>query len=584
MILIYNDKHPARNYGGVMEDVDPNKKRIFINRMGLDIDTLGVRFGEFFMGQNAIDQVALAAGDNWYNDVPIQTSGKWAWGMIRDSGRQSSYSPPGHMDPWFASLDYENFPGRRSFVTSKGLTVYQQFSGYSTNDGTTDWWVGNDMSGPADYYIQANAQYVTVFEEDIYNDSFYGINYDNGTYYVGKFTISRTVPTWTSQRSTTTGHFFYLGRNTKDNSFMFIEHSGANGQLTAYAFSGNSTGTPPALFTSTITHPNATHYQYPSNLWHKSPTEKIFYQGHYDNNLVQDQKELIMYKFEWNPSAASMTQTQCNMVYPAGTEYTDFHRMAFYTSGQHSNVTNNWFYKPHFFTFNNVNYVTYIYIDKSGPTGWAERVNYDQYKHQARWITYSISEDGNTLTYHSFYEFTVRREIPAYYMPLNSKGTQLLTLTGSVVTSMNFSTSTGWYVSDTELYSVRSVGIDSMNRVFMGTRYSFYDTSDSQHVGKGYYSIHQYIPPDPIVVEVNTASSEYVYQNANINTTLTVNALNSVGSRVVADIKLVITNNCMTFAGGLNYTTVTTSSSSDTVVDVVIVSSGKPTIVSSIAS
>lgn len=582
MILLFHDKEYA-TYGLVMEDVDPNKKRIFLNRQGMDVSTLAVRFGEFFKGQSAIDQYATTTtGDNFYNEVPIQTAGKWVWGYVITGGRASNNSPPGHMDPWFSSLDYENFPGRRSFVTSKGLLVYQIYSGYSTSDGTADYWVGNDMAGPADYYVQGNGIYATVFEEDTFNDNFWAINYDAGTYYLGKMQVTRAAVTWTTQRSTTAGQYFYLGRNTNDNTFMFIEHNGSTGQLTTYACSGNSAVAPIAVHTGWVSHPNATHYAYPSNLWHKSTTEKIYYQAHFDNNLAQEFKEVIFSKFVWNPTAGTIMQSVCNMVYPSGTGYIDYHRMAFYTSANHSATLNNWFYKPHYFKFNGVNYVTLIYIDKSGANYWSERVHYDQYKFQSRWITYSISEDGDTLTYHSIIDFPNRREMPTYYMPTTSTGTQLLVTTSHTLLCLNFNTTNGWYISDSEPFSARSIGIDSVGRIYVGTRHSYFETTTTQTDGRGYSSIYQYIPPNPVYVNVIPSSTEYLYQNTNINTTLTVNALDSNDAKVSVTVKLDIGNYCMTFTDGTTSKIITTSSSANTIVDVVVIAAGKPIITASV--
>lgn len=584
MLLLYNDKEYA-TYGGVMEDVDPSKKRIFINRMGMDINTLAIRFGEFFKGQSVVDQYnTTSTGDNFYNEVPIQTAGKWAWGFVQQGGRASPLSMPGFMDPWFASLDYENVPGRRSFRTSTGLLVFQYWSNFSTSDGTADYWVGNDMTGPADYYVQGNGNYVTVFEEDTNNDSFWGINYDNGTIYIGKLTVTRSATTWSTLKSTTVGQFFYLGKNTKDNSQMFIEHNGSNGVLSVYACSSNSSVTPQTIFTSWTNNPNTTHYLYPSNLWHISSNRKFFYQPMFDNNAATEFKELGFSKYEWNPASATITQTLCNVVYPAGTGYIDYHRMGFYTSGQHNNMANNWFYKPHYFRFNGVDYLTLIHIDKSGPNNWSERFHYDNYKFQSRWITYTISNDGNTLTYHSIIDWPHRREFPEYYMPLNSTGTQLLVPTGHTLHCLNFDSKNGWYISDSEPISVRSMGIDSLGRVYVGTRHSYYDVANTQLDGRGYYSIYQYIPPDPIFVDVFSDTNEFLYQNADISSTIKVNAVNSAGTRVSTLVKLVITNNCMTFTDGTTIRTVTTSASADTVVNVKIVSSGKPLIVASVVS
>ena len=237
-----------------------------------------------------------------------------------------------------------------------------------------------------------------------------------------------------------------------------------------------------------------------------------------------------------------------------------------------------------YFSFNGVNYITLIYIDKGGATTWSERVHYDQYKYQSRWITYSISDDGNTLTYHSIIDFPNRREMPTYYMPYNAAGTQLLVTTSHTLYSLNFSATNGWYISDSEPVSVRSMGIDSTGRVYIGTRFSYYDTANTQQDGRGYYSMYQYIPPNPVVVEVTPASAELLYENTNINTSVTVNALNSSGTRVVANVRLVITNSCMTFTDGTTSKTITTSSSADTTVSVIVTGAGKPVIVASIVS
>ena len=87
----------------------------------------------------------------------------------------------------------------------------------------------------------------------------------------------------------------------------------------------------------------------------------------------------------------------------------------------------------------------------------------------------------------------------------------------------------------------------------------------------------------PVRITITPASSSYNHTGTDINTTVAVSAYNITGDRVAVSVALTIDGSTMTFTGGATSTTVTTSTSADTNVDVIITGSGVSDIVGNVS-
>lgn len=575
----------AANY--IIEDPDPTTSRIFVENQSHDLATLSPKLGEFWRWQASTD-IAEPYGtlSDFKLQPPLLTNNKWCWGSLAMYARQEAWGAPGHSDPWIASLDYENLPGRQHFKTSNGLVVAGYYDGYSSNNGLMSWWVGTDMDGPALYRVDNQGDLVTVFYEDpLVPGEFWGINYDNGVYYTGKMRFYPSGVTWSSQR-TVSGHAFFLGVNA-DGSVIFVEVNGSNAQCDFYKH--GTTGTPQLIYTKIPRNSETLHHQFPSNIRHYSASRKVFYQTDWDNNPIQDEKELLLTQFTWNPVSGTVNSKNCIINWPAGKKTVDYVRMIRYESTWHSGTRNAWFYKPHQFTVNGVNYLTVLWIDRYGPNSWSERIRRYQNDKRAVWVTFTIGsgENDHILTYHShIYLGYLPRNYVRYYMPANPQGTQLILVKGEYVSTMSFDTVKGWFEHDEIPVSAKSIGIDSVNRIWIidSSNNSYYDTNSWDYVdGQGYNRIYTYSPSTPLTIDFNLTTRDFTYAGTNVVTTATVEVRDSSGSRVEKNIRLTITGGNLTFSDGSQSRTVLTSSTQSVNVGLIISGGGRPSVTANLA-
>jgi hypothetical protein len=189
------------------------------------------------------------------------------------------------------------------------------------------------------------------------------------------------------------------------------------------------------------------------------------------------------------------------------------------------------------------------------------------------WVTYSVDPaDPKALTYHSK---TIIPVTPMNYYWLNDSRTLLAVLTGALTYIYSFNGNTGWTLATTISDKIVEIGRDSLDRIW-------YVTQSDKDGGSFFPSIHLLTPTLPVTVSIVPASSDYTYAGSPINTTLTLNAINASGSRIATNVKVVIEGASMTFSDGTTIKTISTSSTADTTVNVIITGAGYTNVTASI--
>jgi hypothetical protein len=554
----------------VYEDPDVSKRRIFIQNQAYDTNTLAPKYNELFLGVGVDNIVNNGPQDDWSSTIPIQTNQKWMWNKAYN--RQDVFSYVGHSDPWLISLDYDNIPGRHSIRTSAGYNIFQHYSGYSTNTGLSDFWVGQDLT-LLPRHLNYNVGMLTTFfyEDPSITEEFYAIRFDNGTYYLGKARVTGTATAFTAARTVTDRNIFFVGKNT-DGTALFAEIQGATNNIDFVKITSAATYHPVVSYT----HEGVTshHYQFLSNMRHYSPTRKVFYQGGWDRNNNEEYKQAKFTRYVWNPNSQTIVQTPCRLVYPTGKQHTDYQIAARYEPSLHATTRNNWFYKPHQFTVNGVNYLTFMFIDRSNQSFSTERAYFRNRRNQDTWVTFRIGDDlnDNILYYHSTFQWMQNRNFPTYYMPTNQSGNQMVIIRASDLSTITFDTVLGWVEHDIENISVRSIGIDDSGRILIGAvgTMTWEDTGASRYENsnnKSYGILAEYRPSWPVVISSNVISGNYVtnmnyiYSGTPINTGMAITARNSLnGENVTANVRLIISSGNAVFDNNLREKVITTGS------------------------
>ncbi len=578
----------------VYEDPDISKRRIFIENVAYDTYTLQPKFNnEFFLGVGTDNVVNNGPQDDWSNQICIQTNQKWMWNKAY--GRQDTFAYLGHSDPWIASLDYENLPGRHTVRTSAGYYVFQHYSSYSTNTGLADFWVGVDLAGVPRHLNYNVSGLVTFFYEDPnITEEFYAIRYDNGTYYIGKARVTGTTVALTSARTVTDRNVFLVGKNN-DGTPLFAEIQGSTQNIDFVKITSAATWHPVRSWT----HPGqySHHYQYLSNIRHDSAVRKVFYQGGWDRHVSDEHKQAFFTRFVWNPVSQNIDATPCIVNYPPNTRHNDFQMSTRFEVALHATTRNNFWYKPHQFTVNGITYLTYMFIDRSNQSFSTERAYYRNRKNQDTWITFTVGSglNDNVLTYHSTYKWRQNRNFPTYYVPINSIGNQLVIIRPSDVSTLTFDTVLGWVEHDIELFAARSIGIDDSGRILVGAvgSLTYEDTAAARYEqgnGNGYGVLAEYKPSQPLilssnvvsgnyVISTNPVSTEYVYNGVPINTGMAFSLRDAVnGTNVAANIKLLISGGNAIFDNNLREKIISTNTSGPANVALTITGGGRPII------
>jgi hypothetical protein len=184
-------------------------------------------------------------------------------------------------------------------------------------------------------------------------------------------------------------------------------------------------------------------------------------------------------------------------------------------------------------------------------------------------VTFAINPTNpRVLTYHSHVIIPIT---PKNIIWLNDAKTLMGVFTHNNFYTYSFNPSTGWSLTATLPHQFWEVGKDSLGRIWA-----------LENGATGWYNIHLITLNVPVNITVTSPQSTFNFTGTPIASNLTINAYNPEGERIETNVKLVIDGGSMTFAGANLTTTVTTSTTEDTVVPITVTGGGISNIVASV--
>ena len=176
-------------------------------------------------------------------------------------------------------------------------------------------------------------------------------------------------------------------------------------------------------------------------------------------------------------------------------------------------------------------------------------------------VTYSISSsDPKALTFHSAETADVTIKNVVF---LNDNKTLLGVFHHGKFCVYSFNATNGWEKTATIPHSLVTVGRDASDRI--------YGVADE---GGTYATLHLITATVPVTVTITPASTTYDYSGSNINSTVAVSAYGIGGTRIATTVNLTISGDTMEFSGSAKTTSVTTSTTQDTNVNIVVTGAG----------
>jgi hypothetical protein len=593
----------AKQFGAgnfIVEDPDPSKNRIFLENQAFDVDTLTARFGEFYNVNDTSNQQSSAVPLTGYYQYPqVYTQNRFAFFLNYVTRASATEASPGHADNWFVCLDYDNYKPNYYMKSSTGLIVGQYYNGYTSTNARGDTFVGNDLTKIPSFRDLVSQTYTLLFFEDPNEaNHFWSVRRTASSGMIfGKYKVTPSSVTFTAQR-TTNRQCFFMGKN-EDDTMMVAEHYAPSGSLDIYEYNMVDAQAPTAKYVFASDATNQYFYQYPSNIRHDAKYSKVFYQacwqqvfGAWDATYREEEQKLLFYRYNWNPKTKEVIRSNCTLVFPAGTDSTDY-----ITKGHvitttaptafYSQYDNPFFYKPHQMQVGNRRFVTLLFADRSGGTYWSEHWAFYRTRRRNRWITFEINQNNDTiLTYHSVIDWENPRMVPRYYMPINTSGTQLLVTRGENWTgTLSFNVDKGWIAHNIVPVTATAFAIDSTGRIYLvsnslGSQYetgtNLFDYGESE----GYSVIDIYNPSKISLVTITPPANTYLtYSGTNLSSNVTVSAWNYNNERMNVAVKLVISGKNMMFANNNSQQiTLYTSTDGPITVPVTITGSGMPVI------
>ena len=266
--------------------------------------------------------------------------------------------------------------------------------------------------------------------------------------------------------------------------------------------------------------------------------------------------------FQWNTATDNFVQNQdITVTYPGATSF-----LTYWTHDSVSGSSYNTTYGSQRALINEV--FTYSesgnkYLCLLQPHGGAA---YETIPGSRTMITYSLSLDYKTLTYHSSVVFP---QTPKNIVWLNDARTILGVIGTTAFYIYNFNSEiTGWNLVNTQPYAFNVVGRDSRGRIWAQDTYN----------GLGRLHVIAANSGIPSTVSVVSSSIMYNYTGTNQATALAVNAYDYLGNRTTASITLTVNGSSLRLLdlSGSQVTTFTTSTTAtfDTVVSAVVVGPG----------
>jgi len=557
------------NMFALIEDANLSRSRIFIEGQGYDTNTLSpLWMQKYHFNHNELYTFSNPDSFIDFGPMVLSKGTDQSWG-----NGDSQHYDIGFIDTRWRSMDFPNFPVRKGWKTAGGKSYYS-IPGRTTINSSDNYnnihVVADDATLGTSYqsgnYEGAPSQFIF---EDVSNNRMWGFHSSRPEY--------DRVVTWTGYEAGTPSgvtrpldmqnyRFFFMGRD--DAGFLFfvaVEHGGFS-RYNIYKLNASSTASTTVISNSYRNYNTNYMRSYPSNIRRDSATRRVFYSSHFEGTYVA----LSPVRYVWNPADGSIAAANCTMTY-SGAETYATHAAAYTTEGADGYQRNSWRMQPWQFTVGGTNYITFWLVDKSaafgsGASRWSSAA-------KRTMMTYSIGSGtgDDVLTFHSKVTFSSVNDIPRGLMPMNDAGTQMaVPITGSLK-FYTFNSTDGWVATGTYPTEFRMIGLDQTNRLWGSSR------------EKGYHTIHAITPTLPITISVLMANTSYVYTGNSISTTANVNAYNSNGERVAANVSLSIDGNGMIFtASNSKNTTVTTSNSTNTQISITISGGGLNNIIASV--
>ena len=552
----------------VIEDANLSKNRIFIEGQGYDANTLSpLWMQKYHLNHNELYTYTADDFREWAPMI-LSKGTDQCWGNA-----DSQHFNSGFIDTRWRSMDFPNFPVRKGWKTAGGKSYYSIPGRTSVNSGDNY----NNIHMVADDATLGTSFQSGNFEgapnqfifEDASNNRMWG-------FFSGRVEIDR-VMTWTGYEAGTSAgvsrpldmsgyRFFFMGRD--DAGFLYfvaVEHGGFS-RYNIYKLNASSTASTTVISNSYRNYNVNYTRSYPSNIRRDSATRRVFYSSHFEGTYTS----LSPIRYVWNPSDGSIAASNCTMTY-AGSDTYATHAAVYTTDGADGYQRNSWHMQPWQFTVGGTNYITFWLVDRSasfgsGPSRWSSAA-------KRTMMTYSIGSGtgDDVLTFHSKVTFSSTNDIPRGMMPMNEAGTQMAVPVVNALRFFTFNSTDGWVLTGTYPTEFRMIGLDQSNRLWGASR------------EKGYHTVHVITPSLPITISVVMANTSYTYTGNNISTTAVVNAYNSEGARVAANVSLSIDGNGMIFtSSNSKNTTITTSNSANTTVSVTISGGGLNNIIASV--
>lgn len=185
-------------------------------------------------------------------------------------------------------------------------------------------------------------------------------------------------------------------------------------------------------------------------------------------------------------------------------------------------------------------------------------------------ITYTVDPaDPTVLTYHSHF---VARATPRNIVWLNDAKTLLGVFHYNMFDIYSFAPATGWVLTQTINERFWSVGRDRTDRIW----------AVSSSTNSNFGDLHLITPQLPVTINIVPELETYNYQGSTINSYFTVEAINAAGSRVAANVTLVIDGSTLTFDDNSKSKIITTSTTGTVQANIKVTGSGFSQIVTSV--
>jgi hypothetical protein len=482
------------------------------------------------------------------------------------------------------SKDFANYPCKTyAFQGSSGTTIGTSIVlNYSYNNGTTTIYnyagvyPGNDLSTTSGYYYEQNGSMTNgtvmpnvVFYYDPTTSKTWGYAEASTTTATGFGFYHSTAGTLLGSviPMTTYGSAAAIGN---DGWFMGVDDLGflifvvvANGTqgFATIRVNPNTAAVTTLIASSAQGLAEAGAHRRPSNVRRASSTRRVWYSSHFNASSI-----LTPIRYVLDTTTGAVTATSCTMTYPGANTYATYAAKntteGYTATGQ---ATESCSMQPHQWTQGGVNYITFFLLDKAPTVGNAPTRWNSAAKRTVMTYTIGSGTGDDVLTYHSSFSYSGSDQMPYDFMPIVTDGSSLVVARNSNIYFLNFNAGTGWVETGPYgLTNVRTIGLDSQNRLW----------ATAQDKNRG--TVHLITPTTPVSVNVVMASATgYTYSGSTINTTATVNAYGTGGTRIVANVTLTIDGNNMVFASNSSKTlTVATSASGDTTVNLTITGGG----------